>query len=55
MAPSLRFSGMGARRHRYQIGRPAGAFIVLIAATATKFGLDGLLLTVFLSSVMLTL
>ena len=27
---------------RYQIGGPAGAFIVLVAATATKFGLDGL-------------
>ncbi len=40
---------------RYQIGGPAGAFIVLVAATATKFGLDGLLLTVFLSGFMLTL
>jgi sulfate permease, SulP family len=29
---------------RYQIGGPAGAFIVLVAATVTKFGLDGLLL-----------
>lgn len=29
----------------YQIGGPAGAFIVLISATATKFGLDRLLLT----------
>jgi SulP family sulfate permease len=28
---------------RYQIGGPAGAFIVLVAATVTKFGLDGLL------------
>jgi sulfate permease, SulP family len=34
---------------RYQIGGPAGAFIVLVAATVTRFGLDGLLLTVFLS------
>ena len=40
---------------RYQIGGPAGAFIVLVAATASKFGLDGLLLTVFLSGFMLTL
>jgi sulfate permease, SulP family len=40
---------------RYQIGGPAGAFIVLVAATATKFGLEGLLLTVFISGVMLTL
>jgi SulP family sulfate permease len=40
---------------RYQIGGPAGAFIVLVAATAAKFGLDGLLLTVLLSGLMLTL
>src|SRR6478736_3879350 len=40
---------------RYQIGGPAGAFIVLVSATATKFGLEGLLLTVFLSGLMLTL
>jgi SulP family sulfate permease len=40
---------------RYQIGGPAGAFIVLVSATVTKFGLDGLLLTVFLSGFMLTL
>ena len=40
---------------RYQVGGPAGAFIVLVAATVTKFGLDGLLLTVFLSGFMLTL
>jgi SulP family sulfate permease len=40
---------------RYQIGGPAGAFIVLVAATAAKFGLEGLLLTVFLSGFMLTL
>jgi sulfate permease, SulP family len=40
---------------RYQIGGPAGAFIVLVAATATKFGLDGLLLTVFISGLMLIL
>ena len=40
---------------RYQIGGPAGAFIVLVAATVGKFGVDGLLLTVMLSGVMLTL
>jgi SulP family sulfate permease len=40
---------------RYQIGGPAGAFIVLVAATVAKFGLEGLLLTVFLSGFMLTL
>jgi sulfate permease, SulP family len=40
---------------RYQIGGPAGAFIVLVAATAAKFGLNGLLLTVLLSGLMLTL
>jgi SulP family sulfate permease len=40
---------------RFQIGGPAGAFIVLVAATAAKFGLDGLLLTVFLSGIMLML
>lgn len=40
---------------RYQIGGPAGAFIVLVSATVTKFGLEGLLLAVFLSGLMLTL
>jgi SulP family sulfate permease len=40
---------------RFQIGGPAGAFIVLVSATAGKFGLDGLLLTVFLSGFMLAL
>jgi SulP family sulfate permease len=40
---------------RYQIGGPAGAFIVLVAATVAKFGLQGLLLTVLLSGLMLTL
>ena len=34
---------------RFQIGGPAGAFIVLVAATAAKFGVDGLLLAVLLS------
>jgi SulP family sulfate permease len=40
---------------RFQVGGPAGAFIVLVAATAAKFGLEGLLLTVLLSGLMLTL
>jgi SulP family sulfate permease len=40
---------------RYQIGGPAGAFIVLVAATAAKYGVEGLLLTVLMSGVMLTL
>lgn len=40
---------------RYQIGGPAGAFIVLVAATTARLGLDGLLLTVILSGLMLTL
>ena len=40
---------------RYQIGGPAGAFIVLVAATVAKFGVDGLLVTVFLSGLMLTI
>ena len=39
---------------RFQIGGPAGAFIVLVAATVSKFGVDGLLLTVLMSGVMLT-
>ena len=40
---------------RFQIGGPAGAFIVLVAATGAKLGLEGLLLTVLLSGLMLTL
>jgi sulfate permease, SulP family len=40
---------------RYQIGGPAGAFIVLVAATVAKFGLEGLLLTVLMSGAMLAL
>jgi SulP family sulfate permease len=39
---------------RYQIGGPAGAFIVLVAATVARYGLDGLLLTVLMSGVILT-
>src|SRR6195952_4044306 len=39
---------------RYQIGGPAGAFIVLVASTVTQFGIDGLLLAVLMSGAMLT-
>ena len=39
---------------RYQIGGPAGAFIVLVSATVARFGIDGLLLTVLMSGAMLT-
>lgn len=38
---------------RFQIGGPAGAFIVLVAATVAQHGLDGLLLAVLLSGLML--
>ena len=38
---------------RYQIGGPAGAFIVLVSATTARFGLDGLALTVLMSGAML--
>jgi SulP family sulfate permease len=40
---------------RVQIGGPAGAFIVLVADTVARFGVDGLLVTVLLSGAMLTL
>ncbi len=40
---------------RFQIGGPAGAFIVLVSGTVLQFGIDGLLATVMLSGVMLTL
>ena len=39
---------------RFQIGGPAGAFIVLVAATTARFGLDGLLLTVLVSGAIMT-
>lgn len=38
---------------RFQIGGPAGAFIVLVAATVAQHGVDGLLLATFLSGLML--
>ncbi|HJS46239.1 MAG TPA: SulP family inorganic anion transporter [Rhizomicrobium sp.] len=39
---------------RFQIGGPAGAFIVLVAATVAQFGLAGLLAAILLSGAMLT-
>ncbi|HET6629543.1 MAG TPA: SulP family inorganic anion transporter [Woeseiaceae bacterium] len=38
---------------RFQIGGPAGAFIVLVAATVLQHGVDGLLLATFLSGLLL--
>jgi len=40
---------------RFQVGGPAGAFIVLVAATVSEFGLPGLLVAVFVSGAMLAL
>lgn len=40
---------------RFQIGGPAGAFIVLVAATVDRQGLDGLLLATMMSGVMLVI
>lgn len=40
---------------RYQIGGPAGAFIVLVAAAVVQLGLSGVLLAVLISGVLLTL
>lgn len=38
---------------RFQIGGPAGAFIVLVLGTIQQHGLDGLLLATFMSGIML--
>ncbi|MFN3845246.1 MAG: SulP family inorganic anion transporter [Paracoccaceae bacterium] len=38
---------------RFQIGGPAGAFIVLVASTVTLHGMDGLILATMMSGVML--
>jgi SulP family sulfate permease len=38
---------------RFQIGGPAGAFIVLVSATANKYGVDGLILATFMSGFIL--
>jgi SulP family sulfate permease len=40
---------------RFQIGGPAGAFIVLVASTVARYGIDGLLTAVLLSGLMLVL
>ncbi len=40
---------------RFQIGGPAGAFIVLVAATVAQHGMDGLILATFLSGILLAL
>ncbi|MBM3483292.1 MAG: sodium-independent anion transporter, partial [Alphaproteobacteria bacterium] len=39
---------------RFQIGGPAGAFIVLVAGTVVAHGMDGLILATFLSGLMLS-
>ena len=39
---------------RFQIGGPAGAFIVLVSGTVAEHGVDGLLLATLVSGVMLT-
>jgi sulfate permease, SulP family len=38
---------------RFQIGGPAGAFIVLVAATVMQHGVEGLILATFLSGIIL--
>jgi SulP family sulfate permease len=40
---------------RFQIGGPAGAFIVLVAATAERFGVDGVILATLMSGLILLL
>jgi SulP family sulfate permease len=40
---------------RFQIGGPAGAFIVLVAATVAQHGMDGLILATFISGFLLAL
>ncbi len=40
---------------RFQIGGPAGAFIVLVSATVAAYGLQGLILAVLISGVLLAL
>jgi SulP family sulfate permease len=40
---------------RVQVGGPAGAFIVLVAATVAKFGVDGLMVVVMMSGIFLLL
>src|SRR5204863_7752922 len=40
---------------RFQIGGPAGAFIVLVAGTAARFGVSGLITAVAMSGIVLAL
>jgi sulfate permease, SulP family len=40
---------------RFQVGGPAGAFIVLVAATVAQHGMDGLILATLVSGLMLSL
>jgi len=40
---------------RFQIGGPAGAFIVLVLATVQQHGMDGLILATFMAGIMLCL
>jgi len=40
---------------RFQIGGPAGAFIVVVAATIAQHGMDGLLLAMLMSGIILTI
>ena len=44
-------SAMGG--NRFQIGGPAGAFIVLVAATVQRHGVDGVILATFLAGLIL--
>jgi SulP family sulfate permease len=44
-------SALGGSRH--QIGGPAGAFIVLVSATVTRHGIDGLLLATAMAGLLL--
>lgn len=40
---------------RFQVGGPAGAFIVLVSATVSRHGVEGLLLATFLAGILLAL
>lgn len=40
---------------RFQVGGPAGAFIVLVSATVARHGIEGLLLATFISGLLLAL
>src|SRR6201999_3242955 len=42
-------------RSRFQIGGPAGAFIVLVAAAVERHGVEGVLLATLLAGMLLTL